>query len=264
MKYFFRIYFLQMLFWEKYFMKNCKGILTAAKFCLFSVLLIFAGLLAGSALSQGEGAFFAVFSGVNTAPQKKITVVIDAGHGGMDGGAVSDGGITEKDINLSLAKRLRELFALSEVDVVMTREDDIMLCDGESRHKKRDDLENRVKMAKSYENAVFVSIHMNKFPVEKYSGLQVYYSRAHEASKRIAESVQAKTALTLQPENTRKIKPADSSIYVLDNLDIPAVLIECGFLSNRREAALLSDGEYQEKLACIIFASVSEAISNEK
>lgn len=249
-------------------MKSYKGILTAAKFCLFSVLLIFAGLLAGSALSRGEGSFFAVFSGAGasaaSAPQKKITVIIDAGHGGMDGGAVSDDGILEKDINLSLAKRLRELFALADVNVVMTREDDSMLCEADSRHKKRDDLENRVKIAKSYENAVFVSIHINKFPVEKYSGLQVYYSRANENSKRIAESVQAKTALVLQPQNTRKTKPADSSIYVLDNLDIPAVLIECGFLSNKREAALLSDAEYQEKLACVIFASVADAISNEK
>ena len=113
----------------------------------------------------------------------------------------------------------------------------------------------------SYENAVFVSIHMNKFPVEKYSGLQVYYSRANEASRDIAESIQNKTADFLQSENKRKIKPADSSIYVLDNLEIPAVLVECGFLSNRAEAALLSTAAYQDKLACIIYAAVCDAIS---
>ena len=195
------------------------------------------------------------------ANEKRITIVIDAGHGGMDGGAVSDTGVLEKDLNLAVASKLCELFRLADVDVVMTRSDDRMLCSEGSNHKKRDDLARRVEIAESYENAVFVSIHMNKFPVEKYSGLQVYYSRANEASRDIAESIQNKTADFLRSENKRKIKPADSSIYVLDNLELPAVLVECGFLSNRAEATLLNTAAYQDKLACVIYAAVCDAIS---
>ena len=246
-------------------MSKYKGLFTAAKFGLFSLILVFAGLLAGSALSGGKDSFFAAFLQTEARPasvsEKRLTIVIDAGHGGMDGGAVSDTGVLEKDLNLAVANRLYELFRFADVDAVMTRTDDRMLCSSDSNHKKRDDLANRVKTAESYENAVFVSIHMNKFPVEKYSGLQVYYSRANETSKSIAESIQNKTADFLQPENRRKIKPADSSIYVLDHLEIPAVLIECGFLSNRAETELLCDPQYQDKLACIIYAAVTDAIS---
>lgn len=246
-------------------MAKCRGAFTAAKFCLFSVILVITGLLAGSALSGGKDSFFAAFLQTAAEPaaanEKRITIVIDAGHGGMDGGAVSDSGVLEKDLNLAVASKLGELFRLADVDVVMTRSDDRMLCSEGSNHKKRDDLVRRVEIAGSYENAVFVSIHMNKFPVEKYSGLQVYYSRANEASRDIAESIQNKTADFLQSENKRKIKPADSSIYVLDNLEIPAVLVECGFLSNRAETALLGTAEYQDKLACVIYAAVCDAIS---
>ena len=179
-------------------MAKCRGAFTAAKFCLFSVILVITGLLAGSALSGGKDSFFAAFLQTAAEPaaanEKRITIVIDAGHGGMDGGAVSDTGVLEKDLNLAVASKLCELFRLADVDVVMTRSDDRMLCSEGSNHKKRDDLARRVEIAESYENAVFVSIHMNKFPVEKYSGLQVYYSRANEASRDIAESIQNKTA----------------------------------------------------------------------
>lgn len=246
-------------------MAKCRGVFTAVKFCLFSIVLVLSGLLAGNMLSGGEESFFAAFLQTEARPasaeEKRITIVIDAGHGGMDGGAVSDAGVAEKDINLAVAMRLRELFLLADADVVMTRTEDVMLCSEDSKHRKREDLESRVRIAESHENAVFLSIHMNKFPVEKYSGLQVYYSRSNDASRDIAESIQKKTADFLQSENKRRVKPADSSIYVLDKLDIPAVLVECGFLSNRAEAALLSDAAYQDKLACIIYAAVADVLS---
>ena len=123
------------------------------------------------------------------------------------------------------------------------------------------DLLGRLEISERNPGIPFVSIHMNRFGNEKYSGLQVYYSRANEASRDIAESIQNKTADFLRSENKRKIKPADSSIYVLDNLELPAVLVECGFLSNRAEATLLGTAAYQDKLACVIYAAVCDAIS---
>ena len=139
-------------------MAKCRGAFTAAKFCLFSVILVITGLLAGSALSGGKDSFFAAFLQTAAEPaaanEKRITIVIDAGHGGMDGGAVSDTGVLEKDLNLAVASKLCELFRLADVDVVMTRSDDRMLCSEGSNHKKRDDLARRVEIAESYENAM--------------------------------------------------------------------------------------------------------------
>ncbi len=191
------------------------------------------------------------------------TIIIDAGHGGADGGAVGVSGVLEKDINLEIALSLSSLFELCGFNTVMTRSDDVMLCDeGLESGKKLSDLRNRVKIAQQYENAVFVSIHQNKFPLEKYKGLQVWYSGNNPDSAVIAEIIQNKTAEFLQKDNNRKTKKAGRNIFVLHKLDCPAVLAECGFLSNRNEEKLICDREYQKKLAFLIFSSVSEYVSN--
>ena len=190
----------------------------------------------------------------------KITVIIDAGHGGRDGGASTESGVLEKDLNLAVALKLRDLMRELDVDVVMTRETDIMLADESSTHKKRDDLNARLNMARERENCIFVSIHMNKFPVEKYSGLQVYYSGNNEESRVLAEAIQAKAGEFLRKGNARTVKMADSSIYILHHIEVPAVLVECGFLSNPEEAALLGTEEYQNKLAAVIFAAIAEHV----
>jgi len=193
----------------------------------------------------------------------KITVIIDAGHGGRDGGASTESGVLEKDLNLAVALKLKSLISQLDVNVVMTRETDIMLADENSAHKKRDDLNARLNMAREHENCIFVSIHMNKFPVEKYSGLQVYYSKNNEESIALAEVIQKKAGEFLRQGNSRTVKAADSSIYILHNIEVPAVLVECGFLSNPTEAALLTTEEYQNKLAAVIFAAVAEHIQSE-
>ncbi len=195
------------------------------------------------------------------APASHIRVVVlDAGHGGEDGGAVAPDGTAEKELNLAVAERLRALLEASGIRVVMTRDSDRMLYDPESDYqgkKKALDLLARRRIAEETENAVFISIHMNMFPSDSSCrGLQVWYSPNHPGSRPLAESVQNFTKDFLQPENHRKAKSATSGIYLLHRLQIPAVLIECGFLSNPEELALLSSPEYQDTLALNLFLAI--------
>lgn len=184
---------------------------------------------------------------------EKKTVIIDPGHGGADPGAVGINGSREKDINLSLSLAIRDLLVLSGFDVIMTREDDRMLTvDGVGGSNKSRDLLARLKIAEENPDAIFVSIHMNKFPDQSCSGMQVYYSKNDPESSRIAATIRKTVMATVQPENKREIKPATSAIFLLDRIKIPAVLVECGFLSNAIEEALLRDEEYRKALAATV------------
>ena len=199
-----------------------------------------------------------------TAAQNSYTVILDAGHGGEDGGASSASGIVEKDLNLSITLKIGKHLEDQGVSVVYTSTADILLYDRNQNYhgrKKILDLAARLNKAREYENAVFVSIHMNSFPQKQYSGLQVYYSPHHPLSQRLALSIQNNTKNHLDVNNRRKIKKADSSIYLLDRLDKPAVLVECGFLSNDAEAERLANDEYQNKLSVIIAESILESIN---
>lgn len=188
------------------------------------------------------------------------SVVLDAGHGGRDGGAVSKSGIAEKDLNLAVTNVLYDVLTLCGVDTVMTRTEDSLVCDESDPalkgKLKMTDLKNRLAIAESNPNAVLVSIHMNNFPIEKYSGLQVYYSPNNDASLDLAQTVQKNVREALQPDNDRKVKPAGSNIFLLDRISTPAVLIECGFLSNRAEAQKLTDKTYQAQLALVLADSI--------
>jgi len=171
------------------------------------------------------------------------TIVIDPGHGGEDGGAEAYG-VVEKNINLGVALYISDFLELSCYPIVMTRSDDRLLYkNGEENHKKRYDLLNRVEFAESFDNAVFVSVHQNKFEISKYKGLQVYYSPNNDGSMRLAECIQTNSKKYLDDKNKREVKQADFRIKVLDMLKMPAVLVECGFLSNPEEAALLASTE---------------------
>ncbi len=190
-------------------------------------------------------------------------IIIDAGHGGADGGAVASDGTREKDINLNIAKDVRALLVSLGFECVMTREEDVMLSDGSGGSAKMSDLKQRVALTDGKE-CIFVSIHQNKFPQDTCSGTQVYYSKNDPGSAVLAEAVQECVRTYIQPLNTRRIKPAGSEIFVLDRCRVPAILIECGFLSNPAELLKLKDEEYQRKIACAIAASVaSYAVSGE-
>lgn len=189
---------------------------------------------------------------------KNVTIVIDPGHGGLDGGAVSETGICEKDINLKIAIYLSEFLRLSDVECILTRSDDIML---EPEHrssssKKRADLIARTEIANRYDNGIFISIHQNKFPNSRYRGLQVFYSKNHPESSKLATVIKENNNSILDFKNERCIKPSGKEIYVLDTLNIPAVLIECGFLSNADELELLTSEKYQKELAFMLYTSV--------
>ena len=191
--------------------------------------------------------------------QNMPVVIIDAGHGGEDGGAVGVDGSLEKDINLAIALELAEMLRAVGIRVRLTRTEDILLYDRNSDykgHKKVQDARERLRIAEEYEDAVFISIHMNSFPEEKYKGLQVYYSVNSPMSSALATIVQQMTATNLQRDNQRKIKPSQSGIYLLEKIRHPAILVECGFLSNREDCANLNSPSYRSRLCLVLFASV--------
>lgn len=229
------------------------------KFCISSVLLL------ATAIGFGKLLFsFEHLDVSNTSlSNEKITVVIDPGHGGRDGGAVGEDGTLEKNLNLSVALKLKAILESADIHVIMTRETDIELASPDSPHKKADDLKTRLQLAQNQKNAVFVSIHMNKFPIEKYRGLQVYYSENNPESLLLAQTVQNTVQDALQNTNDRKVKPAGDSIYLMTHLEMPAILVECGFLSNETERELLKDENYQKKLALCLSAALISYISPE-
>ena len=228
------------------------------KFSLSAILLLAIALKCGNLLFRPEDGISANIASKDSA----VTVVIDPGHGGRDGGAVGGDGTLEKDLNLAVALKLKAILESAGVRVVMTRETDIELAAPDSPHKKADDLKARAQLARNEKNAVFVSIHMNNFPIEKYRGLQVYYSENNPESLRLAQTVQNTAESAMQNTEDRKVKPAGDSIYLMSHLDIPAVLVECGFLSNPEERDLLKNEKYQKKLALTIAAALLAYLSD--
>lgn len=233
----------------------------ALDFCLrFTAFALFFALCA-----LGLAAFFNscvyIDDSVPASAEATVKIIIDAGHGGADGGAAASDGTQESGLNLDTAIRLRDLFEVCGFDAVMTREGDEMLDDGGSGTNKLRDLRARLKLAAESPDAVFVSLHMNKFPDSRYSGLQVWYSPNNASGQTIAASVQQSAKNLLDASNARQIKAATSAIYLLHNIQNPAILVECGFLSNEGELALLKTGEYRQKLAIAIAAGVIESYS---
>ena len=187
--------------------------------------------------------------------KKLPAVVIDAGHGGIDGGAVAPDGTCEKDINLDIALMTEAILRSAGIECIMTRISDTMCSDGKGPGGKMSDLSGRVSLTEG-RKCVFLSIHQNKFPQESCYGTQVYYSKNDPDSKILADRIQSGVRELLQSGNARQIKAAGSEIYVLDRCTVPAVLVECGFLSNPAELEKLKDPVYREELACVIGASV--------
>lgn len=186
-------------------------------------------------------------------------IIIDAGHGGFDGGAVASDGTVEKDINLSISNNLCSMLRTCGYEVIMTRttdtgtEDDINAV---ITKRKVSDLQNRLELINSYENAIFVSVHLNKFTTSTANGAQVFYSKNHSNSSALGLSIQESVVKLLQPDNTRVIKQATSSTYLLHNAKIPAVIVECGFLSNKSELQKLKDENYQKQMSYAIYCGI--------
>ncbi len=190
-------------------------------------------------------------------PQR--VVIIDAGHGGEDGGAVGVTGLVEKDLNLDLAKRLCTLLEVDGVRVIMTRTEDVLLYDRGADYEGRKkvlDLAARQAIGDANPDAIFISLHANTFTQQIYHGLQVWYSPNHAKSATLAETIRGEVVAKLQPDNHRQSKQAGSNIFLLHKLQIPAVLVECGFLSNPSECRALEDSEYRQKLAYALYRGI--------
>ena len=219
-----------------------------------TLILILISLIFSVIYIAHNGNYIPTF--VKTATPRQV--VIDAGHGGEDGGAVV-GNICEKDINLKIARILKELLDISGFETIMTRDEDVSIYDEGSkslRRKKRSDIVNRLEIANKNPNSIFVSIHQNKFPQTKYWGAQVFYGLKDENSKSLAENIQNNIIYMIQPENKRNIKPICGDVYLIKNATVPAVLCECGFMSNAKEMTLLLSPEYQKKMAFSIYIGI--------
>lgn len=184
------------------------------------------------------------------------TVVVDAGHGGEDGGAVTDDGVLEKDINLAISNNTADLLDFFGYDVVKTRNDDSDLStSGDTiRSRKISDMKKRLEIFNSLDNNVVISIHQNKFTQKEYNGSQVFYSSNHKDSALLAENIKLSIKSLLQPDNKRECKKADNGIYLLKNAKNPSIIVECGFISNNEECTKLLDETYQKQMAFSIVA----------
>ncbi len=191
----------------------------------------------------------------NTLP----TIIIDPGHGGVDGGAIGCDGTVEKDINLSISLKLADFLRFTGFQVIMTRSEDISIHDsGATKIKdiKTSDLHNRMKIMQETPNNLFISVHQNKYSEEKYHGAQVFYSPNDEQSPLLAEEIQNSIISNIQTDNKREIKPSTKSIYLLYKAQSTAVMVECGFLSNQQEVKKLKDTSYQNQLAFTIMCGL--------
>ena len=190
----------------------------------------------------------------------RSTLVLDAGHGGIDGGAISDSGLKESDINLQIALKTEALVRFLGIDTVMTRETDTDNSDNNA-YSEHDNLVQRVKLANSTENAVLISIHQNKFPSAVVSGAEVMYSD-NDDSKALGLITQDNLVTLLDSSNRRVARPAPKELLLTSSVECPTILVECGFMSNPQEVQKLASNDYQLKLAAILAGSYIQFLNN--
>jgi N-acetylmuramoyl-L-alanine amidase len=244
-------------------MKNKKT--NPAVFALITVLCLLLIALLTLLIGYAAGVKLPGLSHTSGTGVQYPLIIIDAGHGGEDGGASGGDGVLEKDLNLDVSFILSDMLKAGGVPVIMTRTEDILLYDRNIDYKGRKkvlDLKVRLKISDDNPGALFVSIHMNAFPQKKYSGLQVYYSTNEPSSKLIAETIQDIVRNYLQPENLRQPKAAGSNIYLLHENENTAVLVECGFLSNDAECEKLADPAYRQQLTLALFCGIMEYLAD--
>ncbi len=196
-----------------------------------------------------------------------VTVVIDPGHGGEDGGAVSSDGVEESQINLAVALQVNDLLRLMGQRTTMTRTEDVSTCDqglATIRQRKASDLKNRVALVNGMENAILLSIHQNSLPSSPVThGAQVFWNR-QEGAEGLAELVQTSLNETINAGNEKHAKQIPPTIYLMKNVTAPGIIVECGFLSNAAETQRLQELSYQRKLAAAIAAGYLRCLSGEE
>ncbi len=221
-------------------------------FCL--MLLFFLLLFALGVILYGKNQALPAFT---AQPSREVAYVIDPGHGGEDGGAVSAAGVPESQVNLAISQRLDALLHFCGQHAILTRNEDVSIHSPDAktlREKKVSDLHNRVALVAAQEEATLISIHQNAFPVEKYHGMQAFYAQ-EETSLPLAQAIQGNVSAFLDTSNKRTPLKVPNANYLMSHITCRAVLVECGFLSNPTEARLLQEGPYQTRVALTIAAA---------
>lgn len=226
---------------------------------LFLFFICFACFLSSGRFSLLKNLVLEVSS--DRLEKKPITIVIDPGHGGRDPGKVGVNNALEKDVNLSISLKLKNLLEQNDIKVIMTREEDIGLYSEDDSNKKRADLNARVGIIKDSGADLAVSIHQNSFTEEYVKGAQVFFHSKSQQGKQLAEIMQAQIIKTIADDNHRKAK-SNSNYYMLTKTACPLVIVECGYMSNIRESALLVDEAYQEKMAYAIHLAIMRYINH--
>ncbi len=223
------------------------------RFTLAVAMLLCLVLLSGLFVTGEKSA------NVSAKATQRYTVIIDAGHGGFDGGAVAPDGTLEKDLNLSVALKLDSVLKIMGYDTVLVRDTDVSTADdkGTERSQKVSDIKARLRLTEKYKDALFVSIHMNKYTSPQPHGAQVFYSQV-DGSKELAECIQRSITAGVQTDNKRVVKKTTKDIYLLYHAVIPSVIAECGFISNPNDLLKLKSDEYQLKMAAAIAAGIND------
>lgn len=225
---------------------------------IMSFLLIFAMLLVAK-----ESAELVKVWNQQNEQERVMTVVVDAGHGGIDPGKVGVNDALEKDINLSIAMKLKKYLEQQDIRVIMTRETDMGLYEESDSNKKVRDMKNRLAIMEEIKPELVISIHQNSYPEESVSGMQVFYYETSTEGKQLAEIMQQTMIESLKPQKERTAK-ANNTYYLLKKTSAPIVIVECGFLSNHTEAKLLVSSDYQEKMAWAIHMGVLRYLNHNK
>jgi N-acetylmuramoyl-L-alanine amidase len=226
-------------------------------------LLMAVLLLVLSGCLGRQGAKLAAAMETEETAQYTWKVVIDVGHGGIDSGKVSAEGILEKDVNLAIAKKLKSLLEQEDVQVTLTRDSDRGLYEESDSNKKVADLQNRCSLIEKIQPDCTVSIHQNSYSSPSVSGAQVFYFAQSAQGEALAKQIQASLVQRVDPENHRQAR-ANDSYYMLKRTASPTVIVECGFLSNPDEAALLVTEDYQNRLVWAIHMGVMEYLNGEQ
>ncbi len=204
-------------------------------------------------------------SSVNVSTNNDQLIIIDAGHGGKDGGAVAPDGTEEQYLNLAIALKMNDYLIKKGYKTLLIRDNNNSIHDVNAntiKEQKVSDIRNRLKISESHKNSLFVSVHQNYFTESKYSGTQVFYSPNNPESEILASFVQKSVVKKLQPDNTRQIKKCDKSVYLMYKTNAVAILAECGFLSNSEELEKLKNEDYQNKMAQAICDGIIDYINN--
>lgn len=241
-------------------MKNAKRKIIVGS--VFSACVA-AAVVGGNIITKKAETVPASIMGIS---EETPVIVLDAGHGGIDGGCVSAEGIPEKNINLSILLRLRDILELNGYKVEVTRDTDTSIHDKGIEgiaNQKSSDMDNRLEIFNKNKNAVCISIHQNQFTDPVYSGAQMFYSATDSRSESLAKNLQDSFKELIQPENDREIKLCGKELFLCYFSENPTVMVECGFLSNPEEAALLNTEEYQQKVAMTIFKGLTDYLNEQ-